>query len=661
MNTTTANGKRKGRSRGARLLSAFVWVALLASAVLWSLDKSLPTFTRKKIEDTLSSGPVAVSIDGASFNLFRGLSLKGVRVHRKGILEGPLATIGELRIGLEPTFSRPSPAWVSGIFCRDLYVAPYGNWEAFIDSLDGSGDSDLGGTLEEIFSGRDDPVSFTADNANVMTVKCRSLDFGMTFRNGIFGLRGINIVPNAVGYRESLKGQLSLDLENGRLDVSLSGTITPSVIRDLTLSLDGDVAVEYYDAISNIQTPFSVVGEVLLCDSEAEGEITDVRLTLSGNDFAYRGFQVQGLKMGLQWLTDSRNEGDTGRRLVISPLDANFADGKFSGRLAWYPRTHATDLQAKSALPLKQLFSVIDMPMPAFATNVVLATPPHADVSGRVFPSGFEGDWFSGRVSAARATLRGLPFDDVSFQWGYDEVQSSVWVHDLAATCGGGKIAAKFDASLEGDEPFSCALTATEVKSDPIRRLIDPDAPDSDGYGSLDVALTGNLATNTLSSLTGQVTAEIRNSAITRIPLFAGLTDFIARNVVGVDLLVMQSDSDLSMSITNGLATIERLTVDGNMMSLVSRGKWRLDAPDMPVEGVAQVRFFHSRSLMGYLARIVTLPVSKLMEFRVYGPLQGPKWDYIGLIDRIAEATFWPRKDATEKGMKNQGEGEESR
>jgi hypothetical protein len=111
----------------------------------------------------------------------------------------------------------------------------------------------------------------------------------------------------------------------------------------------------------------------------------------------------------------------------------------------------------------------------------------------------------------------------------------------------------------------------------------------------------------------------------------------------------MQSDSDVTISVTNGLATVERFSIDGNMMSLVSKGKWRLDAEGMPVEGVAQVRFFHSRSLMGILARIVTLPVSKLMEFRVYGPFERPKWDYIGLIDRLAEATFWPRSDATEK------------
>jgi hypothetical protein len=148
---------------------------------------------------------------------------------------------------------------------------------------------------------------------------------------------------------------------------------------------------------------------------------------------------------------------------------------------------------------------------------------------------------------------------------------------------------------------------------------------------------------------------KLRDAAITRVPLFAGLTDFLARNVVGVDLLVMQSDSDISLSVTNGLVNVDRLSIDGNMLSIVSRGKWRIDAPDLPVEGVAQVRFFHSRSVIGFLARIVTIPVSKLMEFRVYGPINKARWDYIGLIDRIAEATFWPRGDATEPKPEQDG------
>lgn len=629
----------RGASFARRLSAAVLRLALLASVAFWLLDRSLPGFARRRLESALSSGPVAVTLEKASFNVFRGLTLEDVKVFPKHSLAPPLASTATLQISFEPSISRPVAQWLSRVHCHSLYVAPYPELEAFADTLPS------GATQTPTVKG----VRFSADNASILTVPARFLSFTINADDGdAIRLHNIHIVPNDdLGFPESLSGALSYDPASNRLVTSLSGTITPDVIRDLTLSLEGDVAVEHYDAISGIQAPFSVTGEVSLSMPDTGPELTDIRLTLSGNDFLYRGVRAQSVKFGLQWLTDSRNESDSGRRLVISPLDATFAEGKFSGRLAWYPRSHATDLQAKSTLHMKPLFAVIDLPLPDCATNVAFATPPRAEVAGRVFPKGFGADHFEGRVAAARATAFRIPFDDLSADWSYDEGAAAVSVTNIAAMLAGGKVAASFSASTSGEEPFSLSINADTVRTDPLRRIFDPEAPQSDGTISLNAAIAGNLATNTLASLSGVARAHVRNAAITRIPLFAGLTDFIGRNVVGIDLLVMQSDSDVSLAATNGLAT-GRFTLDGNMMSLVSKGKWRLDAPGMPVEGVAQVRFFHSRSLIGRLARIVTLPVSKFMEFRVYGPIEGPKWDYIGLIDRLAEATFWPRKDATE-------------
>ncbi|MBP5544703.1 MAG: hypothetical protein ILM98_11545 [Kiritimatiellae bacterium] len=649
--------RRARRSLLAHLAAIVFWLALLLSGALWLLDRSIPGFARHRLEEFLSSGPVAVTIDDASFNLFRGLTLEGVKAMPKRSLAPPLATAALVRISLDPSLSEPPITWLSHIHCRTLYVAPYPEWEAFIDALEvipNDATSSHGKPSQNQTPKTPShplKVRFSADNASVLAVQARFLGFTFSLSNDdTVRLNNIRIVPDDLGYLESLTGHLTYDFSNCSLSTTLSGTLTPAVIRELTLSLDGETAVEYYDAITNIQTPFTATGEVKLSYPPNGPEVSDIRLTLSGNDFLYHGVPAQSVKFGLQWLTDSRNETDTGRRLIISPLDAVFAEGKYSGRLAWYPRSHATDFQAKATLPLKPLFTVIDMPLPDFATNIVFATPPRTEVSGRVFATSEYGpDHVSGRIAAARATAYRLPFDDFAASWFYDEKSATAGVTNFTATLAGGKVTATLNASTVEEEPFSLDLSAEGVRTDPLRRLFDPAAPQSDGHISLKASIAGNLATNTLSSLSGTAEAHARNAAITRIPLFAGLTDFIARNVAGIDLLVMQSDSDVTISVTNGLATVERFSIDGNMMSLVSKGKWRLDAEGMPVEGVAQVRFFHSRSLMGILARIVTLPVSKLMEFRVYGPFERPKWDYIGLIDRLAEATFWPRSDATEK------------
>ena len=640
----------KGHSRLARLVRALAWLAIAVAAIMWLIDRSLPTFVHRRIENALSAGPVAVSFEGVSFNVFRGLTMRGVRVFRKKVLGGPLVAADELRVGFNPDFSRPALTWVSEIASRGLHVAPYPVWEAFVDETgDGAGDDPALERLLAAFTSCDEPpppIRFSADDADVMCVRCRYLEFDISLPADALRLDRISIIPATLGFREHLDGFLLYDYASDRFDVALTGSLTPPSIRDLTLSLDGDVPVEYYDVITQLQAPLQVAGGVTL-DYGGDYDLSDVRLTVSGGDFLYRGHPVRNVKMGLQWLSDSRNAGDSGRRLVISPLDATFRDGKFSGRLAWYPRTHATDLSAKSALPLRQLFDVIDMPLPDCATNAVFATPPRAEASGRVYAAGAGLDHFTGKFAAPVGTIHRVPTDNLSFDWEYSEERGTATVTNLVADCCGGRVGGSLEVVTAREGDFRLGISVDGAHTDPLRRALGLEAPNSGGHLSFSAEIGGQLSSNVLSTLSGSVSASARHAAITRIPLFAGLTDFMARNVAGIDLLVMQSDADLAATIDDGLVTVGRMTVDGNMLSIVGKGKCRIDAPGMPAEGVAQVRFFHTRSVMGYLARIITLPVSKLMEFRVHGPIEKPSWDYIGLIDRIAEATFWPRKDAT--------------
>jgi hypothetical protein len=108
----------------------------------------------------------------------------------------------------------------------------------------------------------------------------------------------------------------------------------------------------------------------------------------------------------------------------------------------------------------------------------------------------------------------------------------------------------------------------------------------------------------------------------------------------------MQSDADVNCTLTNGLVTIDNVAVSGNLFSMVASGRCRINKEGTPIDMLAQLRFFHSQSLIGKLARLVTLPVSKMMEFRVTGPIRDPEWSYIGVIDRI-KSIFWTREDAT--------------
>lgn len=643
-----------------------VFAAAVAGA-LWQFDRSLPPFAMRWLERRLSSGTFSYSFDHASFNLLRGVKLENARIHMKRTLAPPLLRVGELRLDWDADFDNPVYTWVRTVYARDLVVSPF---DELPESSSSGGGVDIEGMFRKISEEHDWAVRsrhVVLERAKIFDMPCRFIEFDVSIRDAVLRIENLCVAPDAPGFMESLRGEATFDPAEGKFRTAVAGTITPDVIRGLTLVLDGDTAVEYYDAVTDLDEPLSVSGEIIWV---ASGDPVfdprqDMRATIQGADFRFRGRPVRRLKMGLQWLVDPANAGEDGKKLVISPVAAVFADGTLNGGLVWYPRTHATDLQASAALPVSSLASVIDEELPGCLTNFVFATPPRVSVRGRLFGGPFRAkSVLGGEIDAENLSVYRTELSDFHSAFsmsGYEKLGFG----GITATCQGGAVTGRVDLAFPPDDAdsFDASLSLVNCGSDYFRQRLGLVGAPSKGLVSADVNLSGALDMDKLGTFNGDATVKVRDAALLRIPLFAGLTDFLGRNIMGVDLLLMQSDSDLRATITNGLVTIDRFTLDGNLLSLVAKGKCRLDAEGCPIEGVAQVRFFHSRSLIGKLARLVTLPVSKFMEFRVYGPISGPSWNYIGILDRIAEATFWPRDDATageNTARKNNGVEEDS-
>ena len=60
------------------------------------------------------------------------------------------------------------------------------------------------------------------------------------------------------------------------------------------------------------------------------------------------------------------------------------------------------------------------------------------------------------------------------------------------------------------------------------------------------------------------------------------------------------------------------------------------------------------KTVAGMLARLVTLPISKMMEFRVAGPVTRPQWSYIGLIDRLMDSIRGDESDDDDGGGRSE-------
>lgn len=653
----------------------FAWLCVAICLVLWRLNQSLPNFALRWVEKAISSDNICFRCEKASFNILHGLTLRDVDVYARGVIGPPVGHLGELRIVWDIELDAPIHTWAKYVHARDLVI------ESFPDLPESESDPiDLEETFKHLSIDHDwatTPRHVVIDGAKIFGVDCKFIEFDISIQEAILRLDAVRIVPRSLVFLESLEGAVQYSPSIEMVHAALSGTITPDVIRNLTLSLDGESAVEYYDAITHLSEPLQVQGEVTWISSKDDKpSYQDMRVTIKGNNFKFRGRPVRRMGLSLQWFVDPEDASEMGKRLLVSPIDAFFPDGTLHGAVAWYPRTRATDLTASAVLPPRTLFPVLDITTPNVMTNIAFAHAPRSNVRGRIYGRASTNrvdSLLGGTITASEMALRGVVFQNVSTDWSYSSMNRFTF-SKLNAECHGGTVNGDIAVTVGPDDTPTNSNTSSitddlklhfnfdNIKSDYFRDLINPSEPSSKGMLSGEILLSSSLNRNDSASLNGFANLKVRDAELMRVPLFAGLTDFLGRNVAGVDTLLMQSDSDFEVSITNGLATIDRLTLDGNLLSVVVNGKCRLSTPTRPLDGVAQVRFFHSRSLIGKLARIATLPLSKFMEFRITGPLSEPSWEYIGLVDRIAEATFWPRKDATEvdqeEDKSSQGEGD---
>lgn len=640
-------GKRVHRKIVRILLQALLALAAAIGLVLWQLNRELPGFARVRLERALSQGVLSFRFEHASLNLFRGITVRNVRIHVKRTLGPPLIKVGELRLKGDYYRDKPFYTWIRSVEADDFVCQPFSDLP----------ESDRGGisladylrksTIEnDWFS---EPIRVSIRNADVFAIKCRKADFLLSAKNSLVKVDAVQLDIHSRGFDEALSGWVTFAPTPCELRAHLQGTLTPEVIEDFVDYLGGDIANHIASHADNYSAPMQVSGDVLWKSSPEEGvpPIQDFRVTAHGRDLTYRGVPLRDLKFGVQWTAES-DEARRHRHISVGPIEIGFVNNSFAKvNLAWSPVTHATDVQANGDAMPDDLARVIWGKVPNILTNFTFLTLPSIKVSGRVMPDGFaEKTFISGDARVAAATARGIPLEDVAFNFSLkgDDVLdfTNITARVFDGNLGGHVHVADFDDVPDIDLDF--AIRGSDCRK--VRRhFLDRDL---EGGGTLDTRLDlhGLADSDTLDTLHGSAEMTIRGGNILRVPLFAGLTDFIGRNVPGVDLLVMQSDADVNCALTNGLVTIDNVSVSGNLFSLVASGRCRINKEGVPIDMLAQLRFFHSQSLIGKLARWVTLPVSKMMEFRVTGPVSDPEWSYIGIIDRI-RSIFWTREDAT--------------
>jgi hypothetical protein len=208
---------------------------------------------------------------------------------------------------------------------------------------------------------------------------------------------------------------------------------------------------------------------------------------------------------------------------------------------------------------------------------------------------------------------------------------TSIEVHDLAGECYGGSFTGLVDlvAAWTPDQQLEQVQFAVQgglQNVDGRLLAVATGLKTPERYeGKLSGAgrVSGVLGLDDLKSLTGSGWVRVAQGRLFRFPLFGPISDFLSRLIPGLDPEASLTDGSSDWRLEDGKLRSDSIVIGGDMVSLSGRGHFALTNS---LNYDVQLKLMNTDTLLGMAVRALTLPVSKLFEFRLRGTTQSPRW-----------------------------------
>jgi hypothetical protein len=347
---------------------------------------------------------------------------------------------------------------------------------------------------------------------------------------------------------------------------------------------------------------------------------------IRGQQFVFQGSQIDLLDADFLF---------TNGVLRIDPLYAERAEGKLQG---WYEqdfKAMQTRLAVDSEWDPRVLARLGGRGMEALLRPYRFEGPVRVTVSGVI-------DYGKHEATDYRAVARG---EQVGWRWAtFDRCQLD-WIgqgDQIIITNVQSRI---FDGYLEGNLMLQ-GLGHTPLRYDGVVYVDDVSFPSlmrsmrqteenlQEGRLSLVMDLRGTTQQDWRADLEADGHLAIRRGQIFQIPLFGGLSTLLSRLIPGLGFAT-QTAVRAPFTISDRVLRSDDVQIHGNLLSIAADGTYHLDDRlDFSVR-VKPLR----RGLLVDAIRLITDPVSRLLQFRLTGPLGDPRW----------AIAAWPRAwDGTE-------------
>ena len=143
--------------------------------------------------------------------------------------------------------------------------------------------------------------------------------------------------------------------------------------------------------------------------------------------------------------------------------------------------------------------------------------------------------------------------------------------------------------------------------------------------------------TNNYEVLNGSGHVEIRNGQLMRMKGFRGLLKAMPSIAPAVSWFTDSTQATCDYVIENGVVKSDNTYIEGSTFSIKMYGQ--MDTATGALDYTVRVQFTKKDSIAGMILHPLTWPFTKLLlEFKLTGTADNPKWEYISVLDRVLDA-----------------------
>lgn len=618
------------------MLGGLGFLLLFGTLSLYLLERGgLPkAWVNRWIQTAVDPEDARVEVDRVFLSLLGGLRAEGVAVWLPGGGENPQIACKTIRASIDWFGSGDLVSRVRAVDLDGLYVAS----RFPVDSADAP--------LFTPFrfpEGLDATLSLSA--SDVVDIQVERLACRLhTDSNGYLRFSDADLTLNTNGRSPAqyIRGEAWLDLVHAVVGGSVEAFIEPRRINGLFTVIGLRDVKSYIDAFE-LKAPAKAV-----CSFEAglllSANLCKVKVNVDLPACTYRAVPFASMR-GVLSVEGARNT-----LLSIGPFEGVHADSSpLSGSLVVDFGAQTLDFDARSGIPLPDLYAVIDQPFTALIPEMAFNKGPDLVMNGFV---PLNGDPARVRLNGTVGVAGGghvlkLPIESATATLTMSE---GTLTFDPAEAIlrDDGKIVGTFaltfpDDPARGDETdfTSRAQIQKGDLADLMLPFVDGKTLLSESGSKVNATFTlsGSFlgsATNTLASLNGSGETTLAGGQLNRFHMFAGLTDLLANNIPGLSSITDQTHAKSAFTLENGILKTERLEITGDILSVEGHGTYSLPADDLDFSII--VAIFNKGSIPGYITRWVTVPVARfLMEFEMRGPIGEPTWNRKGTMRKITD------------------------